>query len=99
MIFPKRVRIDGWKSLAGISSSSSMLKTNLDEFYSSRKRQCATATQRDNEPILYLLNTTTNTTLLHFLIVALHLSSALSLPVNDRPKCSGPLLHTPRGQI
>ena len=40
--------------------------------------------QRDNEPILYLLNTTTNTTLIHLLIVALHLRSALSLPMDDR---------------
>ena len=32
------------------------------------KRQHATEMQRDNEPILYLLNTTTNTTLLHFQI-------------------------------
>ena len=40
-------------------------------------------TNRDNEAILYLLNTTTNTTLFDLLIVALHHRNALSLPVND----------------
>ena len=32
MVFPKRARIDGLKSLPGIASSSSMSKTSLDEY-------------------------------------------------------------------
>ena len=37
------------------------------------KRQRVTEMKSDNERILYLLNTSTNTTLLHLLIVAFHL--------------------------
>ena len=40
-------------------------------------------TRYGDETILYLLNTTTNTTLLYLLIVALHLRSVLTLPVDD----------------
>ena len=57
-----------------------MLFKGLKRLSDRRKRQRTTAMQRDNEPILYLLNTTT---ILHLLIVELYLRSALSLPVDD----------------